>query len=113
MVVRLGRIGPNRKVLKSSPRARHSFMYFIYILRSLATGRSYVGFTKDLIQRLGQHNHGITKSMKNRGPWELVHQQSYRTRGEAVRRERFLKSGQGREELKRILDGAPANRSVG
>ena len=78
-------------------------MYFAYVIRSRSTGRHYAGHTSDLIQRLGQHNSGITKSTKNRGPWELVHQELFATRAEAVRRERFLKSGQGREELKRIV----------
>ncbi|MGH9863291.1 MAG: GIY-YIG nuclease family protein [Candidatus Acidiferrales bacterium] len=43
-------------------------MYFVYVLRSLATGRRYVGFTADPTQRLGQHDRGVTKSTKNRGP---------------------------------------------
>ena len=59
--------------------------------------------TSDLTQRFGQHNHGVTKSTKNRGPWELVHREEFGMRGEAMRRERFLKSGQGREELKKLL----------
>jgi putative endonuclease len=56
-----------------------------------------------LVQRLGQHNSGITKATKNRGKWSLIYQEEYATRAEATRREKFLKSGQGREELKRIL----------
>jgi putative endonuclease len=85
-------------------------MYFVYVLRSKATGRHYVGFTSDLTQRVGQHNSGITKSTKNRGPWEMVHHEEFHTRPEAMQRERFLKTGQGREELKRILalPGRPA-----
>ena len=79
-------------------------MYFVYVLRSLRTGRSYVGFTTNLLQRLAQHNSGITKSTKNRGPWELVHQEVFQTRAEAMRRERYWKSGRGREELKPIVD---------
>jgi putative endonuclease len=75
-------------------------MYFVYVLRSLATGRHYVGFTSDLVQRLGQHNSGITKSTKNRGPWELVYVEKFATRSEAKRREQYLKSGKGREEYK-------------
>ncbi|MGH9863290.1 MAG: GIY-YIG nuclease family protein, partial [Candidatus Acidiferrales bacterium] len=43
-------------------------MYFVYVLRSCTTDRHYVGYTSDLVQRLGQHNSGITKSTKNRGP---------------------------------------------
>jgi putative endonuclease len=79
-------------------------MFHTYVLQSEATGRLYVGYGSDLVQRLGQHNNGITKSTKNRGPWKLVHQESFGTRSEAMRRERFLKSGQGREELKRTLE---------
>ena len=47
-------------------------MYFVFVLQSEATGRHYVGHTSDLTQRLSQHNNGITKSTKNRGPWKLV-----------------------------------------
>jgi len=78
-------------------------MFFVYVLRSDTTGRHYVGFASDLVQRLGQHNTGITKSTKNRGPWKLVYQEALQTRSAAIRRERYLKSGQGREKLKRIL----------
>jgi len=86
-------------------------VFTVYVLRSLATGRHYVGFTADPVQRLGQHNTGITKSTKNRGPWELVRQEAFETRAEAMRRERHLKSGQGREELKRILARAQSGSS--
>jgi len=54
-------------------------MFFVYVLQSQTSGRSYVGYTTDLIHRLGQHNHGITKSTKNRGPWELLHQEEFAT----------------------------------
>ncbi len=79
-------------------------MFFVYVLRSKTSGRLYIGYTSDLTQRLGQHNHGVTKSTKNRGPWELVPREGFATRGEGMRRERFLKSGQGREELKKLLN---------
>ena len=78
-------------------------MFFVYLLRSQTTGRHYVGFASDPVQRLGQHNSGITKSTKHRGPWELIYQEPFETRSAAMKRERHLKSGQGREELKRIL----------
>jgi putative endonuclease len=78
-------------------------MYFTYVLRSEKTGRLYVGHTSNLEQRLGQHNNGITKSTKNRGPWTVVHSEAFPTRAEAARRERFLKTGQGREQLWELL----------
>ena len=77
---------------------------FVYVLQSKKSQRHYVGVTSDVVQRVGQHNAGVTKST-NRGPWELVRQEMFASRSEALRRERFLKSGKGREELKRILFG--------
>jgi len=78
-------------------------MFFVYVLHSETINRHYVGFTADLTQRVGQHNSGITKSTKGRGTWVLVHQEQFATRAEAMQRERWLKTGKGREELKRIL----------
>jgi hypothetical protein len=42
-------------------------------------------------------------------PWRLSHCELFRDRAEAVRRERFLKTGKGREELDRILSANPAS----
>jgi putative endonuclease len=87
-----------------SPRAHHSsFMYFVYVLENTVTQKHYTGFTLDLVQRLGQHNSGVTKSTKNRGKWVLLYSEKFMTRPEAMRRERFFRSGKGREELRRIL----------
>jgi putative endonuclease len=77
-------------------------MYFVYVLQDTVTRKHYTGFTSDLEQRVGQHNSGVTKSTKNRGKWVLLHSEEFPTRPEAMRRERFLKSGKGREELRRI-----------
>jgi len=81
-------------------------MYYVYVLRNPA-GRHYTGYAVDLAQRLGQHNSGVTKSTKNRGPWTLLYQEPFATRSEAMRRERFLKSGKGREELRSIMQQRP------
>ena len=88
-------------------------MFFVYVLRNSTTGRLYTGHTSDLTQRLGQHNSGITKSTKNRGQWVLAYQEQYVTRADAMRRETRLKSGQGREELKRILQEQPSESGAG
>ncbi|MBZ5695606.1 MAG: GIY-YIG nuclease family protein [Acidobacteriia bacterium] len=88
-------------------------MFFVYVLQSDSTGKHYVGSCQDVIQRVGQHNSGLTKSTKNRGPWSLVHQEVFSTRSAAVRRERFFKSGQGREQLKRMLNERGARSSAG
>jgi putative endonuclease len=75
-------------------------MFTVYVLRSKLTGLYYTGSTSDLERRLEEHNSEVSFSTKNRGPWELVHREDYATRGEAMRRERQLKTGKGREEIR-------------
>jgi len=67
-------------------------MYYVYLIRSLKDGRFYAGYTEDLKARLGQHNRGLVRSTKGRRPLELVYWEAFKTRGEAMRRERQIKS---------------------
>jgi putative endonuclease len=78
-------------------------MFFVYVLRSQSTRRFYTGHSARIPERLKEHELGLTRSTKGRGPWDLIHQEVFTTRPEAVRRERELKTGKGRDELKRIL----------
>jgi putative endonuclease len=80
-------------------------MYSVYVLRSKTTSRFYTGSASSLPARIEQHNTDASHSTKHRGPWELVHHEDFQTRSEAVRRERELKTGKGREELKRLPEG--------
>jgi len=82
-------------------------MPFIYVLRSSTTGRSYTGATTDLDARLLQHNSDLCPSTKHRGPWVRVHHEEFATLAEALHREKFLKTGKGRDELERILASKP------
>jgi putative endonuclease len=76
-------------------------MFFVYVLQSQSSGKRYVGQTADLEQRLKEHNdpsHNLAKcTTRNAGPWELLHSEEYATRSEAMKREKWLKSGVGRE----------------
>jgi len=86
--------------------------FFTYVLRSSTTGRFYTGATSDIECRLSQHNSDQSRSTKNRGPWNLVHCESFQTLGDALRRERFLKTGKGREELRSILESGSATSKI-
>jgi len=66
-------------------------IFHTYILRSIATGRFYVGHTENLTKRVYEHNNNRTSSIKNRGRWELVHAEEFATRSEAMRRELQIK----------------------
>ena len=78
-------------------------MFHVYVLRSESTGRRYTGACEDLDRRLREHNSGQTKSTRHRGPWRLIHFEQFESWAEACRRERFFKTGRGRDELERLL----------
>ena len=59
--------------------------------------------TMRLDNRIKEHNLGKMKSTKGYLPWVLVYKEKFDTRIEARIREKFLKSGQGRDYLKKIL----------
>ena len=78
-------------------------MFYVYVLKSLKNGRHYTGSTNNLERRIHEHNSGQTKYTKIAGPFELIYKESYNTKLEAIRRERFSKTGKGRGVLKQIL----------
>ena len=79
-------------------------MFHVYILRSAVTGRLYTGSTADVQDRLRRHNAGESKATRHGIPWTLTHTETFATRAEAVRRERYYKTGRGREELEALLN---------
>lgn len=66
----------------------------------------YIGITRNIEQRIKDHNRSKTKSTKSYGPWQLFYKEFAENRLLARRREKELKSGSGREFLKEILKGA-------
>ncbi len=74
-------------------------MWFAYVMRSLRDGGFYIGMSSDLERRVGEHNAGYSQATRSRGPFELFYVERCETRVEARVREKFLKSGIGREFL--------------
>lgn len=81
-------------------------MYFIYVLKSLKDGRTYVGCTKDLDNRIKEHNSGEVKSTKSRTPFVLWYKEEYLDKYEAFNREKHFKTAWGRRQLRKILDNS-------
>ena len=77
-------------------------MFFVYVLRSEKTGRRYVGSCENLSDRLRRHNAGESKATQHGVPWVLLHVEAFETRSHAVHKERFFKTGRGRDELDRL-----------
>jgi|GEM_PF-713680 len=74
--------------------------YYVYVLLN-PEGKTYVGHTNDLERRVAQHNDPDCRftlhTKRHKGPWKLIHKEEYATRSTAVRRERQLKTGTGRQ----------------
>jgi putative endonuclease len=77
-------------------------IFYTYILRSLSTGRFYVGHTENLTKRVYEHNNNRTPSIRNRGPWELVHAEEFETRLGAMRRELQIKKMKSHKWIERL-----------
>ncbi len=76
--------------------------YYVYLLEGKDKSW-YIGYTADLGKRFASHNKGENKATKSTRPWKLIYCEAYRSRIDAKKRERFLKSGSGRRFLKNQL----------
>jgi putative endonuclease len=77
--------------------------YYTYILKSKKDGKLYTGFTNDLRKRLFEHNTGLSKHTKNRGPFVLIYYEACLSKTKAMSRELYLKTGMGKRYLKNRL----------
>ena len=76
--------------------------FFVYVLKSESSAQTYVGHSKDIKNRVAEHNNGKNKATKGKGPWKLVYSEEFETRSEAVMRERYFKTVAGRIELREL-----------
>jgi len=78
-------------------------MIVVYAIRSLVRNYVYVGMTNDLERRLSEHNNGENRSTKVYRPFVLIYLESFPDRRSAREKEKYLKSGIGKEFLKSLL----------
>jgi putative endonuclease len=80
--------------------------YSVYVLYSEKFHRTYVGQTNDIDERIKRHNKGLVNSTKPFKPWNVIYTEKYQTRSDAMRREKWLKSGKGRAFVKNLIASA-------
>jgi predicted GIY-YIG superfamily endonuclease len=73
--------------------------YWVYVLE-LEDGRKYVGHTNNIKRRLLEHQSGRSAYTKKFGIKRLLYSEVLDSRSAAMKKEKFLKSGKGREWLK-------------
>lgn len=77
--------------------------FYIYILYSLRDKGWYIGFTTNLKNRLSEHARGRVSATRLRTPLKLIHYEYFINATDAKAREKYLKSGYGREQIKAFL----------
>ena len=78
-------------------------IFTVYVLYSKDRDKIYIGITSNLIQRFYSHNQLGTKDWtRNFRPWYMIHTEVYRTKTEAAKREKELKSFQGRQFIRTV-----------
>jgi putative endonuclease len=78
-------------------------MYYVYILKSNKDKKFYIGYTRDIKDRLIRHNEGRERSTKNRKPFILKYIRTFERKKEAMTYERYLKSLKSHKYLEKLI----------
>ena len=78
-------------------------MYYVYAIKSLNKNYIYVGLTNNSERRIEQHNSGKERTTRPYSPFITLIIENYPNRIEARKREKYLKSGCGKEYLKSLI----------
>ncbi len=78
-------------------------MFYTYVLKSKIDDKLYIGYTHDIQERVREHNGGFVNATKGRRPLELVYYEACLDEGKAIAREKYFKTGFGRNFLKKRI----------
>ena len=79
-------------------------MFYTYLLYSSLFHKTYIGSTSNLEGRLIAHNHISNKGYTKRfQPWAIIYFEEFHTKVEAQTREKYFKTGAGRNFLKQFI----------
>lgn len=76
---------------------------YVYCLQSLSRKYIYVGMTNNPGRRIVEHSIGKEKTTRSYRPFKVILIEEYKTRETASRREKYLKTGCGKEYLKKLI----------
>ena len=79
-------------------------MFYTYVLQSESDKKYYMGYTKELKRRIDEHNNGLVTSTANRRPLKLIYYEACLNETDAVKREKYFKTGFGRRFIKNRLE---------
>ena len=79
-------------------------VFFTYVMISENDNKLYVGFTNNLERRVEEHHNGVVASTANRRPLRLIYYEACLHEEDALKREKYFKTGFGRRFLKNRLE---------
>ena len=79
-------------------------MHYVYAISSLERNYIYVGLTDNIERRLSEHNTGKNKTTKPYSPFVVIYFEECSSRIEARIKEKYFKSGSGKEKLRIIRE---------
>lgn len=88
--------------LPAGRQAQVKKMYYIYAIKSKDKNYIYVGLTNNPERRIAEHNYKKERTTRSYAPFNTILIEEYRTRIEARKREKYLKSGGGKKYLKSL-----------
>ena len=78
-------------------------MHYFYVLYSLKDHKLYKGYSAQIANRFIKHQAGGTPSTKNRRPLVLIYVETFQSKQEALKREKWAKSLEGGAALTQLL----------
>ncbi|MFN7274139.1 MAG: GIY-YIG nuclease family protein [Bacteroidota bacterium] len=78
-------------------------MVEVYAILSIPSNEIYVGMALSAEKRLKEHNNGKNRFTKGLRPWKIIHIEYFADWKSARVSEKYLKSGVGKEFLKRLV----------
>ena len=78
-------------------------MYTLYILYSKSADNYYVGYTNSIERRLSEHNRKKGKFTDRGIPWELVYTESFASKIDAMKREKYIKSKKSKSFIQDLI----------
>ena len=68
--------------------------FYVYMLKSISKKKSvtYVGYTKNLSNRINLHNSGKGAKFTRGRKWKLIYKENHNTKNQAILREYYIKN---------------------
>jgi putative endonuclease len=76
--------------------------YYVYALSSKQRNYIYVGMTCNVLKRYFKHDNGYERTTRQYKPFYLLYSEEHARRVDARKREKYFKSGVGKEYLQRL-----------